>query len=126
MSDQRAEAVADLANSLVYAVADRDADRIADLLATEPDWPALVVVLADLAGRGPSQRYVDHVIAEVQSGRPSKAVAARYGITTTTVRRLAEDNRPGPDRESPDVLTCGRWVRRGLIRVWVDDESEAA
>ena len=143
--NERAAAMVPVAAALVDAVDRRDAPEIEQILtAPAVDWMALVVVLADEAGRGPSERYVAHVLADIAStqGRGRRRVAARYGLTRKALAQIKKDNEatPKPDRNDPPVpvdgyeipreqpapveLEDGAWVQQKGVQVWVAADRE--
>lgn len=120
MSDDRATAALPVAAALVDAVAKRNEEAVETLL-DGADWQALCVVLAELAGRGPSDRYVANVLHDL-ADQPNaiRTIARRYGLTENAVRAIRYANDLRSDTESPTELdeSQGRWVIQGLVQVW--------
>lgn len=118
--NERAAAMTPVAASLVDAVRRQDAAAVERCLAgPNVDWPALAVVLADLARPTVSEHYIGHLLHDLATsdGTKFRTIARRYGITEPQLRAIAADN--GIEPSSPrQQLADGAWVQRGLVQVW--------
>jgi len=119
--DRRIVAMTPAAHALIEAVADHDAEKVRQILGSEIDYPALVVLLADHASRAPAATYVQSILDDIRRGKESDPIiATRYRMSPTTIRNLRTEAglAPADDIESPGELEDGRWVNRNGVQVW--------